>query len=142
MQLEDGTLNPLFNTIGTNSQTGEKYPISIMKQEYSMYFEMDGKLYKIRLGASYGRWKDVQDGTFLHAKDEGQKAFKEQYATMRFEFHYLTLNATVKKADKYKYIDWSFDSVTNESVMESLTKTKDAVSNLNTQNFPGVSVDN
>jgi len=28
MQLEDWTLNPLFSTIGTNSQTWEKYPIS------------------------------------------------------------------------------------------------------------------
>jgi hypothetical protein len=41
MQLPDGKLNPLFSTIGTNSQTGEKYPISSMRQEYSMYFEMD-----------------------------------------------------------------------------------------------------
>lgn len=142
MQLEDKTLNPLFSTIGTNSQTWEKYPISIMKQEYYMYFQMDGKLYKIRLWASYGRWKDIQDGTFLHAKNEWMKAFKEAYPTMRFEFHYLTLKASVEKADKYKFLNWSFDSITENSVMEPLNKTRDAVSNLNTQNFPGVTVGN
>lgn len=140
MTLEDWTINPLFNTIGTNSQTWEKYPISIMKQEYSMYFEMDGKLYKIRLWASYWRWKDVQKGTFLYAKDQWMKAFKEAYSTMRFEFHYLTLNAKVEKADKYKFLNWEFDSVTSESVIDQLTKTNWAVDDLNVQNFPWLTV--
>lgn len=140
MKLEDGTINPLFSTIGTNSQTWEKYPISIMKQEYSMYFEIESKLYKIRLWSSYGRWKDVQEGTFLHSKEVWMKVFKEEYPTMRFEFHYLTLDATIAKTDKYKYLNWKFNSITEESVMEQLTLTKEAIANLNSLNFPGLNI--
>ena len=55
---------------------------------------------------------------------------------MRFEFHYLTLKASVQKADKYKYLEWKFDSITQDSVIDSLAKTKETISNLNTQYFP------
>jgi hypothetical protein len=142
MQLPDGKLNPLFSTIGTNSQTGEKYPISSMRQEYSMYFEMDWKLYKIRLWASYWKWKDIVEGTFLHAKELWMKKFKETYWTMRFEFYYLNLNAVVKKADKYRYLEWTFKDITKDSVIDLVNKTKEVITNMNNQNFPWISLSN
>ena len=142
MQLADWTLNPLFSTIGTNSQTWDKYPISIMKQEYFMYFEMEGTLYKIRLWASYGRWKDVQPWTFLSVKEEWVKAFKETYPTMRFEHYYLTLNAKVEATDKYKFLSWEFASITKDSIIDTLTKTNEDIQSFNENGFPWISIDN
>lgn len=142
MQLPDWTINPLFGTIGTNTKTWEKYPISIMKQETYLYFELDWELFKLRLWASYWRWKDVKEGTFLFAKDKGSREFMKQYGWMRFEFHYLTLDAKVMKADSYKYIEWTFNSITSESVIDNLNKTREAITNLNTNNFQWVSLAN
>lgn len=140
--LPDNTLNPLFDTLGTNSSTWEKYPISIMKQEFYMYFEMQWSLYKIRLWGSYWRWKSPEEWTVLFAKDKGQSEFKKLYPTLRFEFYYLTLKARIEKADKYKYLHWDFVAITETNVLENVTKTRSSLEQLNVMNFPGVSLDN
>lgn len=142
MQLPDGTLNPLFKTINTNTQTGEKYPVSVMNPEVYIYFRMDWQLFKLKLGASYGRWKDIKDGTFLAAKDAGAKAFKETHPSIRFEHHYLTLDGEVKAADKYKYLEWSFKQVTATNVVDDVMKTKEAIKAFNESRFPGVATSN
>jgi hypothetical protein len=55
---------------------------------------------------------------------------------MRFEFYYLNLNAVVKKADKYRYLEWTFKDITKDSVIDLVNKTKEVITNMNNQNFP------
>ena len=140
--LADNTLNPLFDTLWTNQTTWEKYPISIMRQEFYMYFEMDWQLYKIRLWGSYWRWKEPKEGTVLFAKDKWIAEFKKTYPTLRFEFYYLTLSATIEKADKYKYLNWDFEWITQTNVLDKVTKTKESLSELNKSNFPWITIEN
>jgi hypothetical protein len=113
-----------------------------MKQEVYLYFRMDGKLYKLKLWASYGRWKDIKPGTFLAAKEEWVTAFKKTHPSIRFEHHYLTIDGEVKAADKYKFISWSFKEITAANVVDDLVKTKEAISAFNESRFPGVTVTN
>ena len=136
--LEDWTLNPLFDSIWTNQNTWEKYPISVMKQEFNLYFEMNWKLYKMRLWASYGNFKNPTEWTFLYAQKEAQKAFKESYPKLRFEPYFMTLKWEVKAADKYKYINWQFDSITSTDMSELIISTWEAITNFNSNWFPWV----
>jgi len=102
---------------------------------------MDWQLYKTKLWASYGNWKNPEPGTLLAANIEWAKAFKEAGVKARYEPYYGTYNAVVKSTDKYNYLEWSFDSITTDNIRPLLEETLDKISEYNQYRFKWINLD-
>lgn len=135
----NGKLNPLFDSIKTNLKW-EKYPTSVMKPVTFLYFMIWEDKYKIRLGASYGNYREPASGTFVATEAEAMKDFKSHFPSTRYENFFSTFNWKIKYSGKFYYIEWEYAWITKEDMSPYIKLVNEAVQQYNADRFKWVNI--